>query len=511
MANKADLEAQLSNIAKLKHPLHRRQADVEAIFIHSSLEAVNKELHKAAEEFSREQEMLESFASAGSGVSQAQPPQLIASNYEFANPELLNEGNNDIGGSQDTRYTRGESIESESEQYLHFGGSSVTSSEACASLIQGRDRGDSIYSYTSANNQDQAADVPVSPLKGDAPESPKQKNRSKRNNQRRKPKFPKASMYMDDESTQFYQCEDGQLVFLSRFNMTCLMSDFSPKVPDLESFPPSLSLQFWDRRKLLPLPDTVEGEIIEIESVNLTPELRKRWPFLAHLPLYTDIRFVELDLNNLLSMQTKKKFKADFEKRRKKRQSRKNAEKQEDRIARKKEEERIKNLKARMQRIDPNDEFFQVSPPEEEVDLSGEAFGPSLPSNASSAPVSIPAAARSNPIFSFSNVTQSGGAFPALNANPEANFPALGSSPPSRQRQPTSAAPTWGSPSRPNPAVASTAQLAATPGWGPPPATDKTTGGVTELQQQSMPGPKKKGKGKKVVLFSTSGQRGGTY
>jgi hypothetical protein len=172
------------------------------------------------------------------------------------------------------------------------------------------------------------------------------------------------SLYLDESTTfQLYQAADGQLVFLNGFNMTCLLSDFSRSRPDQSDAMP------------YPLPDSIEGRILEVERKNLTPELRKRLPFLSHLPLLADIVFVELDLNHILTDQTKQKFKADLDKRRKRRQSKVKAEKRADRVTQKEETERINERRARLQLIDPKDDFFHQY---EEPTLTAEDFAASV-------------------------------------------------------------------------------------------------------------------------------------
>ena len=109
-----------------------------------------------------------------------------------------------------------------------------------------------------------------------------------------------------------------------------------------------------------PLPDFLEGRVLCKESVHLTEEIRKRMPFLSHIPLFTDIVFVELDLYNILSEETRRKFKNEFAKRRKKRQSKVQAEKRADHLAQKKDQDIIKARKARLQTVDPDDEFFHA-------------------------------------------------------------------------------------------------------------------------------------------------------
>jgi hypothetical protein len=107
--------------------------------------------------------------------------------------------------------------------------------------------------------------------------------------------------------------------------MRCLAEDFTASILEIlieEELPQE------ELRKLLPFPNVIEGHILKKESVQLTPDVRKRLPFLSHLPLYTDLVFVELDLNRILSNQTRQKFKLEMEKRRKKWKNRVPAEKQ---------------------------------------------------------------------------------------------------------------------------------------------------------------------------------------
>mmetsp|Transcript_14180 Transcript_14180/g.31790 ORF Transcript_14180/g.31790 Transcript_14180/m.31790 type:complete len:264 (-) Transcript_14180:140-931(-) len=258
-----------------------------------------------------------------------------------------------------------------------------------------------------------------------------------------------------------------------------------------------------------PLPDFVEGRVLEKENVHLTADIRKRMPFLNHVPLYTDIVFVELDLSHLLSDATKRKFKNDFAKRRKKRQSKVQAEKRADLLAQKEDQNRINERKARLQTVDPEDEFFHaaaaMSLMESEASgpvLEGADFGPALgnegnPDNeaeASSFSINDTVASRntdsgttspSSPSVSFSQAARRASAADALAAD---SFPALSSSTafPSLRSRPSAPTPpaqggsTWGS-------VASAPKLipSAPPGNG-----------------------KKKKKAQKLVLFSTGGARG---
>ena len=297
---------------------------------------------------------------------------------------------------------------------------------------------------------------------------------------------PEATMYLDQDTTHFYQSTDGQLCFLSRFNMSCLTAEFAASIPENE---PVGELSPAQLRKLRPLPDVIEGNVLERESVHLTPEVRKRMPFLSHLPLYTEVQFVELDLNHLLSAETKQKFKGEMEKRRMKRKNKVTAEKRAARIAKQKEEARINDLKARIQRIDPNDGFFQIRADPPETVFVGEEFGPTVSGNSADDNVgtSHVSAPPSEPQMSFSAVT-------IANLNPmamtEDTFPLLSTSPPTGAESRT-VNPTWSTP----------------PGWHGR-ARAKSVEGAALPDEAISPGKGKKSRGKKVLLFSTGGHRG---
>lgn len=302
------------------------------------------------------------------------------------------------------------------------------------------------------------------------------------------------SMYLDDaEDYMFYQAEDGSLCFLSGFNMKCLRAEFSAG-RNVVCTMNNLSMDSVEQdahgesQVKSPLPDYVEGRIIETERVQLTHDMRERLRFLSHVPLYTEITFIELSMAHLLSPATKKLFKKEFQKRNQKRSAKTNAEKRADAKLKQQEEERVNELKARYQSIDPSDEFFRVpavvEPP---INFSEDNFGPSLGTALGSQSPPRPSATE----FSFSQVIRAGEAFPSLEAaNTEANFPSLGAAaiPSSQTTQ------GW--------RAKATKSPQATPGWGTPKTTDRP------LMTPLVPSHKRGVKSKKVVLLSTT-QRGG--
>jgi hypothetical protein len=300
------------------------------------------------------------------------------------------------------------------------------------------------------------------------PSSPKQRSQSEL-------KAIPATMFLDDDDSAFYQIEDGSLCFLSGFNMNCLRTEFSPGVPDERclSRPP---LQGHDHN-VMPLPDTIEGKVVEIERMHLTPDTRSRLRFLSHLPIYSDFCLVEIELGGILSRETTLVHKNELQKRKQSRQNRVNADKRADALAQKKEEDRINELKTQVRRIDPEDEFFRVVQ-EPQIELTGEGFGPRLSaSQLSHSTHQFTVRNSEADHISFSQVAREGAIFPSLGTSPNCAFPALGSSPPTR----SSAKPSWGAPREK--------------------ALD------APAQPTLAPTGKKKGRGK-VLLFSTSTHRG---
>jgi hypothetical protein len=287
------------------------------------------------------------------------------------------------------------------------------------------------------------------------------------------------SMYLGEGETTFYQSEDGRLCFLCSFDMSCLRADFSERPPIPQALIEAKTMA--QRRKLTPLPDHVEGKILEVEQVHLTQEKRQRYRFLSHLPLYTDVYLVELSIGHLLSKATKKAFSKDFHRRQQARLKKTRTEQRQDARVQRQEEERIQELKARFQRIDPNDEFFQPVVLEAEPSFDGDDFGPSILAAAGGggddmSHITTASSPPSQPGRSFLQITRQGGGLTDLLPTNESAFPALGSSPPTR------AAPT------PKP-------------WG---AMAKAT-----AVPSGTLGKKKKKGGNRMELFSSGGQRSG--
>jgi hypothetical protein len=201
---------------------------------------------------------------------------------------------------------------------------------------------------------------------------------------------------------------------------------------------------------------------------------------------------VELDLNHILTEETRRKFKVDLAKRRKRRQAKVQAEKRADRAAMKEETERINERKARLQLIDPDDEFFHVptSLPPDPHPAYGAEFGPALgassgsnegdesSSNPTATQPTIAPAAQAG--ISFSAALRRG--HDSITISSTEAFPALGSA---------DSFPALGNSAMPRPTV-------------------EKKPSVASQNPTAVVGGKQKKKGQKLVLFSTGGARGFT-
>ena len=465
----------------------------EVLFAQMALENVKVELRKVMMELEEEQSLMDRFRQPQAGMYQRIPPQLLAEPKEDTTTTTAIDESNAVvtveGVDEDTiGRLRAISV-----------GSETDGSARAAVARPGRSGSiDSRDSYGS-NSERKRRPLLVLP----------------------------ASVYNEEGSYQMYQAEDGQLCFLSKFNMNCLMTEFSTFKPkdnnDNEkndgAAPATATLQEGDddvvgiekatqtQRKRMPLPDYVEGNVVEIEPIHLTDELRRRMPFLAHLPIHTDISFVELDLSRILGDETKRKHKNEFERRRKKRKNKKDAEKRADKAIKAKEEQRINELKARIQRIDPNDDFFLATAavPDSTPAFFGDDFGPSIASSSSGAAVgnndtavaSSMGVTASNPYGSFRSIIST----PSSMAMSEEAFPSLGGTARPQQQS-----------------LQTQTQAQAQQGWGSgwqaasgkPKPVDSVVAGVAVGSPTPRPGggKRKKSKGKKIVLFSTGGHRG---
>jgi len=99
----------------------------------------------------------------------------------------------------------------------------------------------------------------------------------------------------DKNSFYFYQSEDGQNIFLNSLNARCIIEEYG----GLDAGPIGMT-----------------GQIIDFECYTMTKELRKRYRYLAHLPIACEFIICELMLRPpVLSKHTIKSFMPEFKKR----------------------------------------------------------------------------------------------------------------------------------------------------------------------------------------------------
>jgi hypothetical protein len=108
----------------------------------------------------------------------------------------------------------------------------------------------------------------------------------------------------------FYQSNDGQRIYISGLNSRCLTAEYGAS--------------------LAQAPLVITGRIVAAESHFMTEENRRRFKFLAHLPLHTEFKIAELDLAEpYVSRGTLTAFQDEIDERRATRQRKLNKEKRE--------------------------------------------------------------------------------------------------------------------------------------------------------------------------------------
>jgi hypothetical protein len=287
------------NLAELQ--ASRVYSDLDAICKVLAVETVQKEIQTALQEQDEEQVFVERFQHSTAGVYQAHPAHLLAVNYaesltaKGATPpvdpappstDVVITNNNDdsaaavtsiaAGAGEDTILCPLEQVASkdihDGDEHEHggddektrfrgvsAGGSELSPPNSPMSRSRRRSRGDSITSHDTTSTGGGG--------------------RGRRQHQL----LPGGSMYLGEDESAFYQTDDGRLCFLSGFNMNCLCAEFTPQLPEDVSVLLDENLSIYQRRKLSTLPDHVEGRVLEVEHVHITPELRQRLRFLSHL------------------------------------------------------------------------------------------------------------------------------------------------------------------------------------------------------------------------------------
>ena len=112
------------------------------------------------------------------------------------------------------------------------------------------------------------------------------------------PEFDAAIAGSRNDGYYFYQLPTGQKAFLHSFCVQLLKEEFKT----YDKFPAVLS-----------------GPVLDVETVNLSPDTLKFFKYLHHLNGRAEIDFVELDVHAYLSDGTRKKFKKEIQKRKRQR------------------------------------------------------------------------------------------------------------------------------------------------------------------------------------------------
>ena len=123
----------------------------------------------------------------------------------------------------------------------------------------------------------------------------------------------------------FYQEEEGDIYYLHPFIMNILLSEYG----DYSNLPVEIS-----------------GNIIDVEMKQITSSIKSNYPYLSHLNIGSIIFFVEIDINKLISNNTRKKFNHALNERAKRRRLLSNEEKNYEEFIHKKsirEQEELKN------------------------------------------------------------------------------------------------------------------------------------------------------------------------
>lgn len=420
-----------------------------------AMEIVQAELKLALEEAPREVDCSQRFREPSSGVYQRHHPALMANveSERVMHSPSLKEGTT----SSHVESPQPKSLERQDDMIFSMDPNGFTESSTNPRLVEqqmahltvgtARNRSASLESEQSYHSSTSVHD--------NEGQGVNQCSDGKRKHSRRKANksWTPGSMYLGSDESLFYQADDGQLCFLCGFNVQCLRAEFSASPPSISPIEPlsgAGSKQQTNSRRVEPLPDVINGRVVESERMVVTKQLRQRMRFLSHMPIGSTVTMVEIGLGGLLSNATKRQFAKEFQKRKSARERKSKAEKRADDRAQRREEQRIEQIRAQVPLV--NRVFRQ-----EAVDVTSDAFGPSLcssPPRLAAQPTELVNEAvsdqRQQPqgSLSFSSIARKANKrnthqgfvqsdFPALGG--DSAFPALGSSPSSSPTKHTTA------------------------------------------------------------------------
>jgi len=247
------------------------------------------------------------------------------------------------------------------------------------------------------------------------------------------------------------------------------------------------------------LPVTISKvHVLDTTSITLTPDIyRSSYKYLHHLPMYTTVLFLEVDLHRYISPETKVAFKAEIEKHKRLRTQEKKKEKKMDlKIQEKEELERLQRFD-RMSRIDPNDNFFHgdgaraTVNDNPNVSFLSEDFGPAVAATSGTAAV--------NNALQPSSTTAAKVLFQQQNKKKTISYKA------------TASGGYWPGLGEGAAGTSTKSCSSSSSPWGKK-GTTKTTTISSDIKPTTSNGmevlsSKRKGKKEKIVLFSTGGGR----
>eukprot|EP00127_Corallochytrium_limacisporum_P003716 Clim_evm48s152 gene=Clim_evmTU48s152 len=111
----------------------------------------------------------------------------------------------------------------------------------------------------------------------------------------------------------FFQAVDGQYAYLHPINIKCLVHEYG---------------------SLSQCPQVITGKVLEVELMTMTSDLRKKYKFLSHVPLASELEVCEVDLRSYISKETYLQFKEEILRRKQARQKKQKREKRFDKQSR---------------------------------------------------------------------------------------------------------------------------------------------------------------------------------
>lgn len=147
----------------------------------------------------------------------------------------------------------------------------------------------------------------------------------------------------DAKSYLFYQCSDGQHIYLNPFSTKILCHEFN----NLENCPLE-----------------IQAKILQMDWISMNEAWRKRFRYLEHLPLTCEFRLIEIDFANskLISERTYREFEDQIKKREHERERRRREERKREKIIQVEQNRRIYGIQPSLKiNLDSIDQFPSVS------------------------------------------------------------------------------------------------------------------------------------------------------